>query len=164
MKQVDINQATHDELLEYGRNTLGLSLQPNTGLEKLRAKIMEASDKAYITIAEPEVPAAQVGDEPRPVETQQAAPGRNMVRINIAVQEDAGGKDPVPVGVNGKIMIIPRGEDVDIPEEYFEALSHAVSHKFDPNEDGDGLNPIPRKVSLYPHQVLGRFTKPAAQA
>lgn len=162
MKQVDISEATHEQLLEYGRNTLGLSLQPNTGLDKLRAKIKEASDKPYITIADAASEAPQVGDEPVPVEPKQAGPGRNMVRINIAVTEEAGGKDPVPVGVNGKIMIIPRGQDVDIPEEYYEALNHAVSHKYDPNEDGSGINPVPRKVHLYPHQVLGRFTKDAA--
>lgn len=162
MKKVDITEATHEQLLEFGRNTLGLSLQPNTGLDKLRAKIMEASDKPYITIAEAAPEAPQAGNEPVPVTAGQAPPGRNMVRINVAITEEAGGKDPVPVGVNGRIMVIPRGKDVDIPEEYYEALSHAIAYKYDANEDGSGLNPEPRKVHLYPHQVINRFTKDAA--
>ena len=74
-----------------------------------------------------------------------------MMRIHVNITEEAGGNEPVPVSVNGKVMLIPRGKDVDVPAEYVEVLQHAISHKYDPLPDG-GMNPVPREVPLYPFQ------------
>jgi len=162
MRQVNIQQASEQELRDFGRSYLGLALPPNCKVETLRAKISEAWDKPYIVIADAEEDGPQIGDEPVPVEEGQVGPGRDMVRIHISITEDAGGSEDVPVGVNGKVMLIPRGKDVDIPVEYHEALQHAITHKYEPLPDGQGINPIPRKVPLYPHQVISRFRKDAA--
>lgn len=157
MRKVDIKDATEQQLRDFGRDTLGLSLPPNCKMETLRAKISAAWDKSDITVADAPEVAPQTGSRPVPVEAGQEPPKRNMVRINISVTEEPGGTDDVPVGVNGRVMTIPRGKDVDIPEEYFMVLREAITHKYDPLPDGQGINPIPRKVALYPHQVIDRF-------
>ena len=151
-RQVKIAEANHSELLMFARDTLGLNLPPNTKVETLIARITAAWDKEHILVpeAEPEKP-KQSGPKPQPVTSAQEEPEKAKVRVIIQVTEEAGGADPVPVGVNGKVMLIPRGEEVDIPESYFEVLQHAITHKYEALPDG-GMNPIPRKVPLYPFQ------------
>jgi hypothetical protein len=102
------------------------------------------------------------GNQPQPVRKQHLPPLAGKVRINIGIQEEAGGNEPVAVGVNGKIMLIPRGKDVDIPEPYLEALEHAVTFKYDSLPDGMGINPVPREVQLYPFQIRGRVDQAVA--
>ncbi len=152
-REIKIADATEEELRTFGRGTLGLSLPPNCKIETLRSKIQQAWDKEHILLADPDQPEAPpAGAAPQPVTDEQQPPKRKMVRINIPITEEAGGTEPVPVGVNGSIMLIPRGEDVDVPEPYVEALEHAITHVYDPLPEG-GINPVPRKVPLYPFQV-----------
>ena len=68
--------------------------------------------------------------------------------------QDAGGSDDVQVGVNGSVMLVPRGKDVDIPYRYYEALKNAVADKYEMMPDGKSMNPVPRKVPAYPFQVV----------
>ena len=75
------------------------------------------------------------------------------MRVVLGVTEEAGGADPVQCGVNGKVMLIPRGIECDIPEAYFEVLQHAITYKYNALKDG-GIDPMPRKVPLYPFQLL----------
>ena len=152
-RQIPINQATHAELLQFARNSLGLNLPPNTKMETLRARISAAWAKDYINLAEEVAETPQKGRQPFPQTAEQEEPDRGMVKIKIAITEDAGGADAVPVGVNGKIMLIPRGKEVEIPYAYFEVLEHAIAHKYDPMPDG-GMNPVPREVPTYPFQVI----------
>ena len=51
--------------------------------------------------------------------------GRRYIRINVNVSEKPGGDQPVPVSVNGVAMLIERGKDCDVLEEYVEALQNA---------------------------------------
>jgi len=153
-RQIEIGKATHAELLTFARDTLGFNLPPNTKEETLRARIGAAWNKDHILVAEavPDEP-TQVGDQPRPATADQQAPENDKVRIIVQVTEEAGGNEPVPVGVNGKVMLIPRGEEVDIPRSYFEVLKNAITHKYEAMPGG-GMNPIPRKVPLYPFQLV----------
>ncbi len=153
-RQIPMNEATHAELLQFARGTLGFNSPPNIKIETLRARIETAWNKDHITLPEVEAEVPQKGSAPFPV-TEAQQPDKRMVRINIAISEDAGGSDAVPVGVEGKVMLIPRGKDVDIPYPYYEVLSHAIMHKYDPSEDGLGMNPVPREVPTYPFQVIG---------
>lgn len=150
-QQIPIADATEDQLRAFGRSHLGLALPPNCKPETLVAKIKAAWNKDYIVVQEANADTAQDGSAPRPVTTAQSAPEKDKVRIIIQETEEAGGRDPVPVGVNGLIMLIPRGKEVDIPLPYFEVLQHAITYKYDPLPEG-GINPIPRKVPLYPFQ------------
>jgi len=130
-------------------------------LAKVRVAVQSAWDRDIPVTGDPES-GDLAGDQPVPVRDRHLPPPSGKVRINIGIQEEAGGNEPVPVGVNGKIMLIPRGKDVDIPESYLEALQHAVTYKYDSLPDGMGINPVPREVQLYPFQIRGRVDQLAA--
>ena len=152
-REVKIAEATHDQLLKFARETLGFNSPPNIGRETLIARISVAWNKDHITVAQAAAEVSQAGQAPLPQTAEQQAPEKPMVRINIHITEEAGGNEAVPVGVNGRIMLIPRGKDVDIPYTYYEVLKHAVMNKYDPMPDG-GMNPVPREVPTYPFQVI----------
>ena len=153
--QLPIAEAGTKELAAFARDNLGMNLPGNMLRENMLARIGAAWDKDYITIpdylsGEPE---HMAGQAPKPVTAAQALPAKGKVRIEMSVTEDAGGNEAVPVGVNGKIMLIPRGKPVDILRSYYLVLKNAVAHKYDPLPDG-GINPVARKVSLYPFQLI----------
>jgi hypothetical protein len=155
MKTIPIDEATEEELRTFALDTLGIGIKATAKLETVRARVRQAWDKPEIRVDDSEPLSKEVPSKasPQPVTDAQQAPAEGMVRLILGVTEDAGGADDVQVGVNGKIMLVPRGKEVEIPEPYFESLAHAVTHKYDALPDG-GMNPIPRKVPLYPFQVL----------
>jgi len=161
MKLIPISEATEGQLRTFAQETLGIEIKASTGITKVRAAVESAWDRD-IPVMEEAAEVKVAGDAPAPVRASHLPPDEGLVRINIGIQEEAGGNDPVHVGVNGKIMLIPRGKDVDIPERYLEALEHAVTFKYDSLPDGMGINPVPRKVQLYPFQVKGRVDQIAA--
>lgn len=164
MKTVPIADATSQQLRLFALNTLGITISPSAKETTVRARVEAAWDKPDIPIGvvapvdgeSPQDLKAASDAVPQAVTDEQQPPAPGMVRLILGLTEDAGGDRPVEVGVNGKIMLIPRGEEVDIPESYFEVLEHAVTHKYDSLPDG-GMNPIPRKVPLYPFQVIERI-------
>ncbi len=159
MKKIPIDEATEPQLRAFALDTLGMTIKLTAKIETVRARIRQAwakpdilvEDSASAPVSEP----AQAGVKatPQPVTDEQQGPAEGMVRLILGVTEEAGGADDVQVGVNGKVMLVPRGKQVEIPERYFEALAHAVTYKYDPLPDG-GMAPEPRKVPLYPFQVL----------
>lgn len=151
MKQIPINEATAGQLRAFAESTLGLSIHPNCNRDAILAKVKQAWDKPEIPVEEPPEAEPQTGQPPRPATAEQQPPKAEMVRILIHVTEDAGGDEPVPVSVNGRAMLIPRGKEVDIKPEYYEVLKNAVQHRYEALPDG-GMNPVPRKVPLYPFQ------------
>jgi len=154
-RQVPIGEANATQLRAFAANTLGFTMPGNTKIETIRAKISAAWDKDYILVPEDESPPAfQEGQSPNPVTRDQAPVEPKKVKIIINLTEDVGGDQPVLVGVNGSVMLIPRGKEVDIPLPYFEVLKNAVAHKYEMMPDGQSLNPSPRLVPLYPYQVL----------
>ncbi len=161
MKLIPIGEATGPQLRKFAQETLGIEVKSTMGIAKLRAAVESAWDRD-IPIMDEAGAGELAGDQPQPVRARHLPPPAGKVRINIGIQEEAGGNDPVPVGVNGKIMLIPRGKDVDIPESYLEALQHAVTYKYDSLPDGMGINPVPREVQLYPFQIRGRVDQTLA--
>ena len=152
-KKVKLADATGPEIRDFASSVLGIEIHPNTPIERARAKVAAAlgdKDEITVEIREPE-PAIQ-GSAPRPVTAKQQPPARKMVRIRVNRTEDVGGNEAVPVAVNGQTMLIPRDKDVDVPEEYVEALEHATKHVFDMMPDGHSINPEPRVVSRFPFQ------------
>ena len=155
MKLIPISDATEAQLRTFAQETLGIEIKSSASKAKVLVAVQAAWDRDIPVMEEP-VMGELAGDQPVPVRDRHLPPPAGKVRINIGIQENAGGSDPVPVGVNGKVMLIPRGKDVDIPESYLEALSHAITYKYDSLPDGMGINPVPREVQLYPFQIRGR--------
>lgn len=160
MKMIPIEQADRDQLKEFAETYLGMNFPNNTKEETMRAKVKAAWSKPEIPVADREAQAeaaqaeveGQQGTPPPPVTAeQQRQPDK--VRVIIARTDEAGGDEPVPVGVNGRVMLVPRGEEVDIPPSYYEALQHAVKNIYERDDQGN-LVPEPRKVPAYPIQRI----------
>jgi hypothetical protein len=161
MKLIPIAEATEAQLRKFAQETLGIEIKPTMGFDKVLVAVQSAWDRD-IPVMEEDPEGVLAGDQPVPVRDRHLPPPAGKVRINIGIQEEAGGERPVEVGVNGKIMLIPRGKDVDIPEAYLEVLQHAVTYKYDNLDDGMGINPKAREVQLYPFQIRGRVDQLAA--
>lgn len=150
-KKIALSEATREQMMAFAESTLGISVPHNIGADTLRARIAETWGKDEITVEDaPEQPAMH-GSAPNPLSPQQSAPGRNKVKLIIHKTDEPGGSEPVPVGVNGKVMLIPRGEPVEIPEDYYHALSNASRLHYDTDENGS-LKLPPREIHQYPHQ------------
>ena len=149
MKTVPLKEATQEQMLRYATVHLGLSgIQPNTGEEKLRAKIKAATNEDVIYIQESAEHDVKAEAKVK-VEKQRSTPrGRQAPVINalnfavrdprylitIAADKTKDGKRPIFVAVNGMGMLIPRQQKVEVPARYFFALENAIA---DVVEDGE---------------------------
>lgn len=161
-KTVPWDDATLDELKKFVAQVLGISVNYNIGESTLRAKIRQAYGGDTITImvldGEDEFVAE---DAPAPASTKPPTHGKALrgssaendpkVTITIAEIEGAGGKRPVPVGVNGVMMLVPRGRPVDIPYRYYHALTLAVKTVHE--QDEETLEIVSSDVPSYPFSV-----------
>jgi hypothetical protein len=151
-----ITEATVGELRDFAIIDMGLDdVKPGDKRETIIAKLAQAgyniptitvpNPVASVTLKEPDQRGGQRRTNP--------VTGVEEVRIMLHRTDKAGGLRPVPVGVNGKIMLIPRGEAVWVPEAYVDVLQNAVELQYPPyDSDGDflgGLKP-PEEVPAYP--------------
>lgn len=107
-----------------------------------------------------DAPAPVIADTPKrgrksaePVEervTQTGFSGK-MVRVIINEGTDDMGKEPVDVGVNGKVWRIKRNEEVLIPEEVFGVIKNAIQVSY--AHSSTGIEE--RKVHRFSFQTLG---------
>jgi len=151
-KQVPISNAKADELRAFASKHLGLEVPDSMVKAEVISLIKSAWPKDHILVEDGENP-HQSAPRPDVVMDPFSTLKPGYVRLIVQIVDEPGGDEHVPVGVNGKVMLIPRGKEVDVPHRYFEALSHAIRHVYDALRDG-GINPVPRKVSAYPHQVI----------
>lgn len=153
-KKININDATEKQLRWFAEAYCGLAAFPgNTKIETIRSRVAAAWGKDEIIVQDDEENKPMVGYNPHPVLDSQQKPDRKIVRLIIQRTDEAGGDDAVPLGVNGRIMLVPRGKEVDIPAEYFEVLKNAVVHRYESLPDG-GMNPVPRPIQAYPFQRI----------
>ncbi len=160
-KTVPWDEATLDELKKFAASVLGIPVHYKIGEETLRAKIRQAypGDTITIMVLDGEDDGSPSDAPPPPSEAPSdgkalrgtAASNDPEVKITIAEVESAGGKRPVPVGVNGVIMLVPRGRPVDVPFRYYEALVHAIKTLHEQDEATDEI--ISTDVPSYPMSV-----------
>lgn len=175
-KTIAIAEASPAELTAYATLTLGLEVKPNTPLPALRAMIartMPGTDIIVIPAAEDDAdataaplldagrgaaPLAIAGAASRLELIQQkagtvSASGRYDPLVTVLVYEgqEDGGKRPVPVGVNGTIILVPRGKPVQLPYRYYEALKNAERVTYSEGADGELLE---HKMAAYPFQTI----------
>lgn len=65
-----------------------------------------------------------------------------------------GGDQPVPVGVNGKTVVLQRNMTVELPARYFYALESAIREEVTQDQKTGELNTM--QVTAYPVQVITR--------
>lgn len=144
-KSIPLSEATATQLADFAAANLGLDVQFRMGVDKIRAVMATAGyDKDFIEVDEPQPAVA-----PRPAE---AVAQRKMVTIRIPNQESIGGKEPVPVGVNGKVYLIKRDTDVPVPVEVVHVLKNANRVVFDKGPNGEPINPT--FVPTYPFSIV----------
>lgn len=145
MKRIPITEASASQLADFAATNLGLDVQYRMGADKIRA-VMATSGyhKDHIDVGEVQlldpVPAPVVETKPR-----------EMVTIRIDNQLGAGGKDHVPVGVNGKVYRIKRGMDVAVPKEVVEVLKNANTVAYERGPNGEPINPS--YVPKHPYSI-----------
>ena len=116
-KEININEATPQQLRDFAMLEYGIELSGKENRNVVYGKLKAVGftgDKILVPV-----------DEPEPESIKKAPIGRQRVKINIHQTDEPGGQDPVKVSVNGKAMLIPRGEDVLVPVEYVEVLRNA---------------------------------------
>lgn len=93
--------------------------------------------------------------------------GRRVL-VTIPIGESDENKYPVPIGLNGELILVPRNVKVSMPEEYFAVLQGATKKVYSSNIDNkgnsDGIDDgqdVPRFSYVY-HGVDPRSA--AAQA
>jgi len=94
------------------------------------------------------------GDESSPVASTSPASSKKQKKIRVMINQQDGpdGKFDVPIGVNGKVLLIKRGEEVEIPEEYFFVLRDAKVDQLvrNPGEEEQIIT-----MSRFSYNVLG---------
>lgn len=136
MSDINTAEMNRDEL-EATAKDLGVQFQKNTGDDTLRGRIDEKLGNA------PAAPAQHFQNPAAPGESKQA----KRYRIIIATNDQD--SQPVQVGVNGRMYVIERGKEVNVPASVVENLNNAVQHVYDPKTMKES------RVMAYPFQVLG---------
>tara|TARA_Y100000310_G_scaffold54257_1_gene49753 strand:- start:20 stop:541 length:522 start_codon:yes stop_codon:yes gene_type:complete len=152
-KTIPITKATDAQLRYYATTILGLDIHPMVSKrETILSKISAASDAAEITVPDEDLPDAPPARATQEQPTEIPAHDKPPVIVKIAITEAVDGEEAVPVSINGKAMLVPRGMWCEIPYPYYEGLRHAVEDRYEPLADG-GMSTTPRQVSRYPFEV-----------
>ncbi|MCV0395476.1 MAG: hypothetical protein K5872_22270 [Rhizobiaceae bacterium] len=147
--KVKIDKASAAQLAAYANTYHGLDVNYRMGAAAIVAKL----EAAGVTVDEIEVEDASVQSRPPVAEPVTADAPRKKMVIMIPNQNEPGGKDPVPVGVNGKVYLIKRGVEVTVPEEVVEVLRNANKIQYDKGPNGEPINPTP--VPTHNFSILG---------
>lgn len=153
LKSIKTAEATNQQLKAYASTHLGLTDIPNNAprvkVEQAIASVSEGGvlPEHIMVEADPIAPAAQsepasaaVLKEHRdmvrswsldPTDRESPHPSHVVVTINA---EQNGSNHPVPVGVNGAVMAVPRGKPSRIPWPYYVALVNASQTAFTYNK------------------------------
>lgn len=140
---IDLKKASKDEIRQYARDELGLTFPPAAGVDTMRSAVAQALG-------------LDAEDKPKEAKVVPEADGR--IAIVIHKTGEQGGDRAVPVGVNGRMYLIKRGEEVRVPAAVVEVLKNAVETKYewrpDPTKPNGG-EMVARDAQAYPFSVLG---------
>ncbi|MBF0175715.1 MAG: hypothetical protein HQL63_02530 [Magnetococcales bacterium] len=137
MIKVSLAEASRVQMQEFARDVLGVTLTRNLGADAMRERIRQAGYEE-IDVKE------EQAEEKKGQEYQEDA---DTVRIHLQRSDGKGGDRPVPVAVNGSLMLIPRGKAVRVPRKFVEALQNAKTTHFEQDEHGEFH---PRETLSYP--------------
>lgn len=157
MKKIEIEKATVEELRTFATVVLGLEVDGRATRDSILGKMAAAGyGVAHITLPEaaPEGPPEHRAG--RAFNTRPAKDGGKEIRIRLHTQEKPGGDQPVPVGVNGSMILVPRGEDIWLHEKFVKVLENAVEEVYQEYSDDGGLGGLnePRRVPSYPFSYV----------
>lgn len=156
MPKTPLAHASLADLRHHAANVLNLSFKSTATAEQLRALISAAVGDQDIDVADEanaslgEITATGKGKVPKADSVLTRTDGR--VVIMVPESEEGGAEQQVYLAVNGKNMIVPRGQPVAIPKHYYEVLVNSIRKVPVVNES----NQITgwRNVPAYPFSVL----------
>lgn len=173
LSKIKVADATPEQLREYLIQVCGLPLAhvpANTSEATLRSKLAQVfeGEEIVVSIADPQhqfanggrpgVAQEEIDDTPFDLNKKPrylagvptAQSGANDPKVTLTLTKTDDLERPCDVSVNGRRMIIPRGEPVVIPYRYFRAIQDAIRTVFD--DDGNG-GQKPRDVPAHPYAV-----------
>lgn len=161
-KSVPLDRASAQQMRDFARGILGLPVDDNASPSILRAQIAQANPELTEIIVLENEPAIEPVSEPHVTASVMEKEDKTSIRVRVRVMagNGKGGKEPVPVGVNGSVMLVPREQEVIIPYAFYEVLTNAVQMEYDVNPDMT-IDMNGREVMMFPVQFLG-FAKQAA--
>lgn len=165
----DIEKASDVELLEFAELTLQLpDAKTASDRATLLGLIRSTWPNDYIFVdsaATPEADEAQADDvrAMARIKLGEDAPADEpRWIIKISATELPGGKDPVPVGVNGRAVVIQRDMEAEVPHRYVEALQHAVRTAVTQDQRTHEFHYT--NFTNYPLEVIERPTRAEIEA
>lgn len=144
-----VEEASAQELRDFAEISLGLEVNGTENKNVMMARIREAgfTVENIVVYGKPEPVSKGAPDGAREFREEE---GRWYQAVTIHTDSGEGGDRPLPIRVNGKTMLVPRGERVWIPEEYVGALKDARETVW--NMTASGLSD-PRDVPSYPYAI-----------
>lgn len=153
---IKIDDATDKQLRDFARQRLGLPIT-NQSRSQVLAQIATVWDKPKISVHE-ETEKDEAEAAPEPVVDAQGIPrlpdgsvAEPTWDILIPETDDADGKQPVFLGINGRGIYVERATESTIKHRYYAALTNAIK------EVGlqiDEKTIEMRKMPQYPFNVL----------
>ena len=161
---VDLAKATAVQLRDFLTTVKGCEVTGKETAEQLKAMLQTVGwSESFITAVDSRAPSdaapAISSRFNRRATDRMDEEGNPIYEVRIMVQttEKEGGDKPFPVGVNGRMMLVPRGVECWVPERYVEVLHHAqegIYPEYDPERDIRGGLGDERVVSAYPFSYV----------
>jgi hypothetical protein len=157
--QKSLDDCSLNEIREFIQVVLGISeMRGNeTGVQLSAILAKVGYNVNFITVPmnlDHTIPSAARPDDDLRTKVED---GVTFHKIMIHTNDRAGGDRPVPVGVNGRMMLIPRGTAVWVPATYIEVLKNAKEHIYDEYDANSnllgGLTGM-KEVSAYPYSLV----------
>ncbi len=156
--RVEVEDATADQLRTFASQVLGIEIGGRENKPTMIGKMAEVGYAMSFINLPPSAPAPSGGPSQRGAfntrVSDKVGEDGNLVkeiRIILHTKDEPGGDRAVPVSVNGKSMLIPRGTEEWVPEHFVEALDHAEEDIYDEYSEGLGGLKKPRTVKSYPY-------------
>ena len=126
VRAVPLDQATHQQLVYFARTSLELDVGSRPTRDAVVSKLMELGHDVIWVSAAPEGPEPlPVGEVPQPGEHETHPDRERWVHMRIPPEKDPDGKprdSVVPVAVNDRIAVLPRGKPVWAAEIFYAHL------------------------------------------
>ena len=121
MPQKTLDEARVDEIRRFAAKHCGLEIHPNANKATAMQRLSAVWGRPYIEVSEEDV--VQASEEIRQAAVPEGRkPEDAWYKIKIARSDRTNEDQFVPVGVNGRMLLIPRGEEVEIRAPYLEVL------------------------------------------
>jgi hypothetical protein len=160
IKNIGIDEASEQQLLDYATKFLNLELAPGTDPRSLIERAKPGTTEIFYVEDEPQIAHAEDAKGGEPVAGaggMLGTLGRGDPKWNIIIPvvetEDNSGKNDVLVGVNGRAWQIKRGVEVTVPHRVVIALDNAITDIVRHDEQGEV---DVRKATRFAYQVFSR--------